>query len=138
MSRLILLLLIMLPTAAFGDVLKSLEQLEWQNRIIVVKTASPADIVRTLRAAKAEIEDRHIAWFVLHQRRVNTNLDTAIAPELVTSLYENVLRNRSNETVLIGKDGGVKHRDDKLDLAYIYQLIDSMPMRQMEMQGVDY
>ena len=36
--------------------------------------------------------------------------------------------------VLIGKDGGVKLRSDDAGLDQIFDLIDSMPMRQAEMR----
>jgi hypothetical protein len=37
--------------------------------------------------------------------------------------------------ILIGKDGGVKMlREDRVELQEIFDLIDSMPMRQQEMQ----
>ncbi|WP_202405758.1 MULTISPECIES: DUF4174 domain-containing protein [Halomonadaceae] len=36
--------------------------------------------------------------------------------------------------VLIGKDGGVKQRSRGLDVAGIFSLIDTMPMRQREMR----
>jgi hypothetical protein len=38
--------------------------------------------------------------------------------------------------VLVGKDGGVKlERSGPVSLSVIFALIDSMPMRQREMQG---
>ena len=35
--------------------------------------------------------------------------------------------------ILIGKDGGIKMEKEEFDLSAIYELIDSMPMRQQEM-----
>jgi hypothetical protein len=37
--------------------------------------------------------------------------------------------------VLVGKDGGVKHRAVHLDTADLYFRIDQMPMRQAEMNA---
>ena len=37
--------------------------------------------------------------------------------------------------ILIGKDGGTKMEKTEFDLNYIFNLIDSMPMRQREMKN---
>ena len=39
-----------------------------------------------------------------------------------------------SKVILIGKDGGIKSRFDRLDLEAIFSDIDAMPMRQYEMQ----
>lgn len=39
------------------------------------------------------------------------------------------------EVILIGKDGGIKSRFDRVDLKAIFSDIDAMPMRQNEMRN---
>ena len=69
------------------------------------------------------------------RRRIAGEIDELAAERLdVRRRLE--LQGRGAQLVLIGKDGGVKARQSEgvFDLARVFELIDSMPMRRAEMQ----
>ncbi len=80
---------------------------------------------KLLRAAKEGFDDRNVTLLVLHQPTENAE----IAKRFQLSGKEFVV-------LLIGKDGGEKFRVKKVARpGVLFQLIDSMPMRQDEMQS---
>lgn len=117
------------------------EQFQWKNRLLFL--FSPDDshpIFRNLQSEintqKAEVEDRDLLVFEVLTKgssRMNTvQLDRQVADSI---------RNRFSAPrhtftlVLVGKDGDVKmRRHDQVKLKEVFALIDSMPMRQNEMQ----
>lgn len=119
--------------------LADLSSFKWENRIVVVFSSKEEklDIVTQLQSADQdeEIVDRDILWFVVSGDVVNSNyfgdLSEDLAPHL-RDLYQ-IDPEDEVEVVLIGKDGGVKYRDNQLLTENIYTRIDAMPMRQAEM-----
>src|SRR6056297_1709670 len=113
-----------------------LEDLQWQNRVILVFTNENPDndgIYEKFQAQQVEIEMRDIRYF-LFGKDVLTNhggmLDEPTVREL-KSKYQPM----ENEimVMLIGKDGSEKYRKTYLDFEEIFSIIDAMPMRQQEM-----
>ncbi|MES1924083.1 DUF4174 domain-containing protein [Salinisphaera sp. T31B1] len=119
---------------AHGAGAASLSQLQWQYRVIVVfaPTDTEAADHRDTLARSAGIADRDIAWFVLGPTGpVVSNIEQGIDREALVDLHAA----DGFETVLIGKDGGVKTRQtETFDLPALFGEIDRMPMRQNEMQ----
>jgi hypothetical protein len=139
----LMLLMTIHPTAAgaAGEALTTLESLRWANRIFLVYASAPgADrAVEQLESFAAEIEDRQIAWFVLGDGRVRTNLEGPMDPAFEQHLKSRYFNPEPNGpvVVLIGKDGEVKSRLPDLDLDRLFAQIDSMPMRRQEMRDAN-
>jgi hypothetical protein len=111
----------------------------WDYRVILV-SASPdgvEDRVAELVRAQASIDDRHILWFVIDGESVATNHEQPLAkgfqPAVLKRFFA-VQNGDKTQVRLIGKDGGVKAKVEELNLEKLFELIDSMPMRQAEMR----
>ena len=115
--------------------LENLDILEWTHRIVLISVDAQqkSDILQRLEHEKADIDERHIAWFLLSDDEILSNLDAGLSPALDQVIRQEHFRNRETGVVLIGKDGGVKYRATALDLDEIYGRIDLMPMRRAEM-----
>ncbi|WP_235868865.1 DUF4174 domain-containing protein [Vibrio superstes] len=107
-----------------------LSEMKWQYRILLIQDRH--DYQQTLTNASAEIADRHLVWFLVSPSQVVSNLAGSV-PE---PLQQDVRQRLSDKpVVLIGKDGGTKMREERLSLPSIFSTIDSMPMRQAEMNS---
>ena len=118
-----------------APLLTSLEQLEWSNRIIVIKPAQNPSLqkeIAQLKQRNAEIDDRDIIWFTLSDKTLVSNYPGKIAAQLQQQLLS-LLPKSQAQVVLIGKDGGIKDKNNELNLSRIFSLIDQMPMRIAEM-----
>jgi hypothetical protein len=92
-------------------------------------------LLQELEANEMEIQDRDIVYFLISPTASLSNSDNSISLEDMGDLIHKYFDNDNRLTVLlIGKDGGVKMKADKLDLEYIFRLIDSMPLRKREMK----
>ena len=94
---------------------------------------SEAELINQLNLAKTEIEERDLLWFVLNAELLTSNYGGEISSSFGRDVREKYLVN-SIKAVLIGKDGGVKNRQQVLSLDSMLALIDTMPMRQSEME----
>ena len=119
--------------------LENLDILEWTHRIILISVDAEQrpDIAQRLEREKGDIDERHIAWFLLTDEDTQSNLEVGLSPALHKVIKKEYFRNTETGVVLIGKDGGVKYRATALDLDAIYGRIDQMPMRRAEMAGSD-
>jgi len=119
--------------------LDNLAILEWTHRIILISVDAEQrpDIAQRLEREKGDIDERHIAWFLLTDEDTQSNLEVGLSPALHKVIKKEYFRNTETGVVLIGKDGGVKYRATALDLDAIYGRIDQMPMRRAEMAGSD-
>jgi len=128
------LLILLLPLCSAASQLDDVQQLQWQSRLILIHSSSPeTSPSQDLHAATAEIDERHIHWFVLYDGQLQTNYPGPIHPDFVTHTSNRYFSEKQKSVLLIGKDGSIKLRSEHLDLQYIFQLIDQMPMRQSEM-----
>lgn len=127
--------------------LKQLSQLQWFYRVIILKGSQDAlnkensiDFLnKQLNANKAALQERDIAWFLIDGKRLHTNL---VPPYFNQGLSQSFIHNIINDTlkpsdqaILIGKDGGVKRRQSIININELLDLIDTMPMRQQEMDN---
>ncbi|MGD2185069.1 MAG: DUF4174 domain-containing protein [Desulfobacterales bacterium] len=117
------------------------DQFQWKNRLLFLFAPHGSHPIFTklqseIYAQKAEVKDRDLVIFeVLGQgpsRMNTTQLNRGVA---------DAIRNRFDAPqktftlILVGKDGGIKmKRHDGANIKEVFELIDSMPMRQNEMQ----
>lgn len=113
--------------------LKSLEQLSWEHRIILVFSAQTDKHQQYLQQAKAEIDDRDIVWFIISGKQITTNYSGDVSDQLAATINSQFSPVK-DPVILIGKDGGVKETSKALSLEALFEEIDSMPMRIREMQ----
>lgn len=118
------------PPAAMKD-------FTWKHRLLLVLTdgKDSAALAQVLEKARIDIDDRDLLWFFANGVSVTTNYRGPLPPELQSPAIQAFGKGSETgtEVILIGKDGGVKYRSPKLDLAEIFARIDSMPMRRTEM-----
>jgi len=128
------------PAEARGEV-TSMEAYLWQNRPVLV-FAPDADhpLIAAQRAVlageAAGLADREIVVIEIVAGRVT--VDGRPAPGLAGDALRKRYSVRDDEAValLVGKDGGVKIRQERaLTAEALYPTIDAMPMRRQEMRA---
>jgi len=98
------------------DSYESLSELQWKYRVILVKSNDALDIATTFMKLKEAIDDRKIAWFVIHDEKLHSNIAQAVSSKLSAQIKEYLAQYQYN-----------------LNIAGIFEQIDSMPIRQYEM-----
>ena len=136
--------LVLLMSIIFGtnELDAQLGQYRWENRIILIfgsasKEAQVQEQLQLVGEHTKELEDRNLLVFYFVD-----NLGQQLKGKKQWSAKQVLeLRKRYDipkdtfEVLLIGKDGGVKRRSSNLlEPKDFFDLIDSMPMRQMEMR----
>ncbi len=112
--------------------MESVQSLQWDYRIIFVRNdRNPQGDVALLQQQKADIDDRDITWFVFYQDKVVTNYIGMLSDKFLQEVFESYVT-QDQHVVLVGRDGGIKAKDNKLELERLLALIDTMPMRRME------
>lgn len=120
---------------------QSLKEYRWKNRIIILvdgenDTAKFQKQYEAITAEGSALRDRDLILILLKEDLVELSNDnesdideTQLRNELkIDSAFEGV--------ILIGKDGGIKMREKfHAEPQAIFDLIDSMPMRQAEMKN---
>ena len=138
MKQIVLVQLMILGMFAQAEglpLLSDLASLEWESRVIVVNEMNDeSEALALLEGHEAEIDDRHIIWFILKEDLAISNYPGRLAQEFLSNTRAR-LGPRYDKVILIGKDGGIKSRSNHLDLEAIFSEIDAMPMRQYEMQN---
>lgn len=121
---------------------QSISDLQWKNRLIVVITdsANSKELHEQLEIFKNDMDgfiDRKLK--LIHAL---PDKQRFVLPEIsewqVSNFYRNNKKDKSAdlEVILIGLDGGVKLRQyEVVEAKEIFDLIDSMPMRQSEIRG---
>ena len=122
-----------------SETLTSLSDLQWEYRVVLIQVEGfdkGSDMASVLKHSAAELDDRNIIWFVVANQQVLSNLADAsvISSEFNASVID-VLKANNTNIVLIGKDGGIKYRSPHIDLSVIFNRIDQMPMRRLEMSN---
>jgi len=130
-----LALLVSLVTSA-----QDLKMYQWKNRIILLKdirfdSDKLQDQLNLLRSNTEKLGDRDILIYLLTDESVfdSSKIKTKLNASLIIKKYGLA---DFNGLVLVGKDGGVKLKKSFIvNPKTIYNLIDSMPMRQVEMRS---
>jgi len=132
--KLALILAILFPLTLLSAPLKSLDDLEWNHRILVIRAdESEVEALQAELALEEEgIVDRDMVWFIRTPDRMISNYPGAVSEDFsVDPMMERI---RYRRAALIGKDGLVKSFYPRLNLEAVFSLIDSMPMRRAEMR----
>ena len=118
-----------------------LTKFQWKNRLLFIFAQDDShplykDLQSQIVAKKAEVNDRDLIVFEVPAKgpaRMNTRpLDQKEADSMRTHF---AIPSNTFSLILVGKDGGIKlKREDRVDLSDVFGLIDSMSMRQREMQ----
>ena len=117
---------------AENKALDSLDELRWQNRVVLVNNAT-AHTVGVFTAHRAAIDERHIIWFCVVNGEIRSNYEGDLGERLLAHLRKDYFERQGFPVLLIGKDGGIKSGNRRLDIDDYFKQIDSMPMRQAEM-----
>ena len=118
-----------------------LAQFTWKKRLLFLFAPDGNNLLfknlqSELSAQQAEVKDRDLMVFEVLERdscRMNT---TPIDRQAADSIRDRFgVPPDTFSLILVGKDGGIKlKRYDQASLKEVFELIDSMPMRQSEMQ----
>jgi hypothetical protein len=144
-TKVLLVAAVILPALLIHDrrnaLSMDLTQFQWKNRLLFLFAPDASNphfnrLQSEITKQSYEVEVRDLVIFeVLEQgpSRMNT---TPLNRQTANSIRDHFdVPQRLYTLILVGKDGGVKlKRNDQVNLADIFGLIDSMPMRQKEMQ----
>ena len=134
MKYILLLVGVFMSNITFSEqtILNNLNQLAWKYRIILVLSNQNSLNDEALFAKyDHEIRDRDVVWFILKGNQVITNYANEISPAFI-NITKRDFPMGADGVLLIGKDGGIKARRQKLELNTLFEEIDSMSMRQQE------
>lgn len=136
MKRLISLFTLLLAHGVFAadnTTLNKLEQLQWQNRVILVFSDRVDHYQQVFDDAESQVKDRDIVWFIIDGKQVITNYSGKLSDRFGPLLHQQ-FKTASQEVILIGKDSGVKLQGQAYPIKSLFDEIDTMPMRIREMQ----
>ncbi len=134
-----LLLLLTLSTCHQMNA-QSLDDYRWKNRVLVladvaIDSEALQSQLQVFTADKEALADRNLIIFLVTKNvvyRANGESSEMNAQRLRKNLD---IQQGFRGTLLIGKDGGVKMREEfQVDPETIFTLIDGMPMRRAEMR----
>ena len=136
------LIMVALIICATSETLSmDLTQFQWKNRMLFIFAQDGnhplfKDLQSQVVAQKAEVDDRDLIVFEVPAQgpaRMNTNPLDQMEADSIRNHF--AIPSDEFSLILVGKDGGIKlKRNDQVDLREVFELIDSMPMRQNEMR----
>jgi hypothetical protein len=118
-----------------------LEQFAWKNRIVLVfhsgaKADAAVEQIALFKRQEKELDDRDLVLGVIDSGGKGSIDGASIGNKDAATLQQTF--NPANSdflVVLIGKDGGVKLKEQTVvPVETIFDLVDSMPMRRAEMR----
>jgi hypothetical protein len=115
-----------------------LEKYQWKNRLLVVFTPSENSDLLTQQLelwqnAQDGLEERDLLYWIVTPDKVVSPDGQSYSPQKFHSYWK--VEDKKFEVLLIGKDGGVKLRQNELlQNAKLFAIIDAMPMRKREME----
>ena len=119
----------------------SLDDFRWQYRILLVFAPDPEDVdyvkvMDRVRQTKRDFDDRDMLMVEVVGVTVRVADSLDVSPPAAEQLRVGFSVSVDDfQVLLIGKDGGVKARSGSPHvLPEIYALIDTMPMRRLEMK----
>ena len=134
-----LLLLLALSTCQQMNA-QNLDDYQWKNRVLVLTdvamdTEALQSQLQVFTADKEALADRDLIIFLVAENAVYQG-NGEPSEMNVQRLRKNLgIQHDFRGTVLIGKDGGVKMREEfQVDPETVFDLIDGMPMRGAEMR----
>lgn len=135
MKRILMTIATTLLTVAPALAMDSLSQFEWKNRVFIVfgnaDDAKLIEQVRVLKTQTRELEDWDMIVLQVSGNAVRRIHGAASDIDAAKLRAQAKASDKAFETVLVGKDGGVKFRSAQVvGNVEIFDLIDRMPMRQ--------
>jgi hypothetical protein len=119
----------------------SLESFQWENRILVLFASHSDDEsyqtqINKFSSLDDQFKDRDLILFSIFNEGCSTLNDEVISDSSSQSIRERLSPQENSYFIfLIGKDGGVKLKQDEvLEPDELFRVIDRMPMRQREMR----
>jgi hypothetical protein len=119
----------------------SLEELQWQYRVLVVSAPGPDDAATRLQleaieASRAQFEERDLLLVTLFGDSGSVAGDRPLTADEAARVRSGLgVDGEAFALRLIGKDGGIKlARGTVVSMEEVYMLIDTMPMRRREME----
>lgn len=138
-TTVLLLIFLLFPLLVFSnnsDEIKSISSigdLKWKNRILLVYEKEREDnFLGTLKEAQEVLNNRDIVWFLLKEGKITSNSRLSWDDGFFQHIEKMYFSNKKDKVLLIGKDGKTKSIGKELDLDYLNSLIDTMPMRRLE------
>lgn len=124
---------------------QNLENHKWQARVLIIKTTDSTSSIyinqlKEFKNSFDELNERKlIVYHIVNSKYsaisyINSERKSGIVSN---QLHKNILNSESHfEVLLIGLDGGVKLKQDKVvSKTELFALIDSMPMRKNEIKN---
>ena len=114
-----------------------LEPLRWENRVILYTLAEEdrKAFAEAVAEHRAGLGERHLVLIGDAAALPDKGPDGGISGAEREWLREHYAMDAGvTELLLIGKDGGVKERIDRVDFPFLFAAIDRMPMRRAEMR----
>ena len=118
-----------------------LTQFKWKNRLFFLFAEDANDpffknLQSQIMDQKDEVAERDLIVFEVPAQgpaRMNTSPLDRMEADSIRNHF--AIPSDEYSLILVGKDGGIKlKRKDQVDLKEVFELIDSMPMRQNEMR----
>lgn len=136
-TLLLILLLIFLSSVLTAQ---DLDSYQWKNRIILLKESDMKSDwlnaqVKRLQSDMGELNERQLLVFIICNELVY-DIERNMVDLDAQTIVQQFDLDPFNGLVLIGKDGGIKMKEDFIvNPKTIFELIDRMPMRQAETQN---
>ena len=139
-----LIILFLFSSCNQTEVFFDLENLKWENRIVIIFSDNDEFIqnqLDDLTNYSDEIVDRDLVILFSDNKEFIVSFDGLMSKEMINKVsYEKIYRrffnNRNSRTLLLGKDGQIKIDTNKfIDSNKIFNEIDQMPMRKEEMKS---
>ncbi|MUP45298.1 DUF4174 domain-containing protein [Gramella sp. BOM4] len=136
MRAILLICCVIMSQAIFGQ---SLDKYQWKHRLFLVFTEEAEsnllqEQLKLLKKKKEEFEERKLKLIHVIPGKQRELLPVQTQWQN-SELFQQKKKDSGFEVVLIGLDGGAKLREPKIvQPEEIFDLIDSMPMRQAEMR----
>jgi hypothetical protein len=119
-----------------------LDSLRWKNRVLVLFSPSESDASfqsqkQLLASSAEEVFDRDLMILEIVEQGQSKAGNQLLSEKSVQDIRKRLgVLGGSFQVLLIGKDGGVKLRSSEpVSAKDLFGLIDSMPMRQQEMES---
>lgn len=121
-------------TASEGFAMESLSALTWKNRVVIVfGSALDKKLIQqieTLERQKDQLADRDMVVIRVSGDDAKAVYGNAYGVEAASLRSEVGVTSDAFQVVLVGKDGGVKLRSEKVvSDVEMFEIIDRMPMR---------
>ena len=119
-----------------------LDSLRWKNRVLVLFSPSESDASfqsqkQGLASSAEEVLDRELMVLEIIEQGQSRAGNQLLSQKSVQNIRRRLgMQAGPFQVLLIGKDGGVKLRSSEpVSMKDLFGLIDSMPMRQQEMES---